>query len=313
METTLPKRIFQYEILDLIGRGPNGEVFKGTDSTSGSIVVVKRLFAEVSDDIDFRRRCHKQLKKARGLKHPNLATLYDIMEQDGRIVLVSEFVEGKSLEQILEVEPFEVSNYLNTALQMARGLQHLHEAELLHGNLHPSNILVTPYGRVKLTDFCLPRRLGEGQPELGGFRSSTVAYASPEEAQHEQLLPASDLFSIGAIYYRMLSSQLPFPAQSVIEITRQIINHRPEFAPLIIHHLPGEIVLLLRRLLSVKDDERCIESSELLVTLEAIVEFQQESREHNSSQKGPQVHRVYLLVSLITVLLVLIWSIVAKN
>ena len=93
MEATLPKRIFQYDILELIGHGPNGDVFKGVDSTSGLTVVVKLLIAEVSNDIEFRHRSHKQLKTARGLKHTNLATLYDIIEHDGQIILVSELVE----------------------------------------------------------------------------------------------------------------------------------------------------------------------------------------------------------------------------
>lgn len=313
METTLPKRIFQYEIHDLIGRGPNGEVYKAVDPTNGSTVVVKLLLADVSDDDDFRRRCRKQLNAARGLEHPNLATLHDIMEQDGRIVLVSEFVEGKSLEQMLKVEPVAVSHFLDQAIQIARGLEHLHRAELVHGNLHPSNILVSPNGRVKLTDFCLPRRLAEGIPELGGFRPGTVAYASPEEARHEQPLPASDLFSLGVIYYQMLSGRLPFPGQSVTDLTRQILNHRPEFAPLIRRNVPGETVLLLRRLLAVKDDERCVESLELLVTLEAIVEYQNESKEHEPTRTGTQAHRLYLLVSLLAVLLVLLWSFIAKN
>lgn len=313
METSLPQRIFQYEILDLIGRGLNGEVYKGADSTTGLVVVVKLLDAEVSDDADFRRRCRKQLNSACGLDHPNLATLYDIIEHDGRIVLVSEFVDGQSLEQILEVKPPAVSDFPGLALQMAQGLKHLHQAELVHGNLTPSNVLVTPDGRVKLTDFCLPRRLIDSQPELGGFRPGTAAYSSPEEARHEPPLPASDLFSLGAIYYRMLSDRPPFPGQSVTDLTRQILTHRPDFAPLIRRQVPGEIVLLLRRLLSARDDERCVESSELLVTLEAIAEYQRESREHKPTHTGTQSHRVYLLVSLLAVLLVVLWSLVAKN
>jgi serine/threonine protein kinase len=312
METILPKRIFQYEILDLIGRGRNGEVYKGADSTSGSTVVVKLLEAEVSNDADFRWRCHKQLNAARGLDHPNLATLYDIIEHDGRIVLVSEFVEGKSLEQLFEVEPVAVSSFLDKALQMAQGLEHLHRAELVHGNLRPSNVLVTPDGQVKLTDFCLPRRLIDSQPELGGFRPGMVAFASPEEVRHEQPRPASDLFSLGAVYYRMLSGRPPFPGQSVTDLTRQILNHRPDFVPLIRLHVPGEVVLLLRRLLAVKDDERCVESSELLVTLEAIAEYQRESKEHEFTHSGFHSHRPYLLVSLLAALLVLVWSLVAR-
>lgn len=313
METILPKRIFQYEILDLIGHGLNGEVYKGVDSTSGSVVVVKLLLAEVSDDDDFRWRCRKQLNTARGLDHPNLATLYDIIEHDGRIVLVSEFVEGRSLEQMLEAKPVAVSDFLGQALQMAHGLEYLHQAELVHGNLTPSNVLITPDGRIKLTDFCLPRRLIDSQPELGGFRPGTAAFASPEEVRHEPPLPASDLFSLGAIYYRMLSGRPPFPGQSVTDLTRQILTHRPDFAPLIRRQVPGEVVLLLRRLLSARDDERCVESSELLVTLETIAEYQRESNEHKPTHTGTQSHRVYLLVSLLAVLLVVLWSLIAKN
>lgn len=313
METTLPKRIFQYEILDLIGHGPNGEVYKGVDSTNGKVVVVKLLAAEVSSDEEFRRRCRRQLSAARDLDHPNLATLFDVIENDGRIVLVSEFVEGKSLGQKLEAGPMAVSGFVDKALQMAQGLEHLHKAELVHGNLHPSNILVTPDGRVKLTDYCLPRRLTEDQNELDGFRPGTVAYASPEEARREPPLPASDLFSLGAIYYRMLSGQLPFPGQSVNDLTRQILTRRPDFGPLTRRHVPGEIVLLLRRMLTAKDDDRCLESSELLVTLEAIVGYQKESKDHEPTRTGTEARRVYLLISLLAVLLVLVWSLVAKN
>lgn len=313
METSLPKRIFQYEILELIGRGQNGEVYKGADANRGSEVVVKLLNPEVTRDEDFIRRCRKLLNRACGLDHPNLATLHDIIEHDGRIVLVSEYVEGKSLEQLFEDETITISSFLDMALQMAQGLEHLHQAELVHGNLCPSNVLITADGQVKLTDFCLPRRLIDSQLELGGFRPGSVAFASPEEARREQPLPASDLFSLGGIYYRMLTGQPPFPAQGVTDLTRQILTHRPDLARLRGRQVPGEILLLLRRLLTAKDDERCVESSELLVTLEAIAEYQRESNGRKPISTGSESQRIYLLISLLAVLLVLVWSLVAKG
>ncbi|MDH3891159.1 MAG: serine/threonine protein kinase [candidate division Zixibacteria bacterium] len=313
METSLPKRIFQYEIHDLIGCGQNGEVYKGADPTSGSEVVVKLLHPEVTADNGFRHRCRKLLNTARGLDHPNLAVLHDIIEHDNRIVLVSEFVQGESLEQMFAGTPVAVASFLDKAVQMAQGLEHLHHAELVHGNLHPSNILVTPDGQIKLTDFCLPRRLTDSQSELGGFRPGTVAFASPEEVRHEQPLPSSDLFSLGAVYYLMLSGRPPFPGQSVTDLSRQILTRRPDYAAISGRRVPGEIILLLRRMMSAKDDERCAESSELLVTLEAISGFQRDSKEHRGSHARTQSHRFYLLLSLLAILMVLLWSVIAKN
>ncbi|MCK4460821.1 MAG: serine/threonine protein kinase [candidate division Zixibacteria bacterium] len=312
MEICLPKRIYQYEILDLVGQGKNGALCKGRDSASGSTVAVKLLHPHVSADAEFQSRCLPQLKAARGLSHPGIATLYDVIEHEDQVLLVSEFIDGVSLDSTLQSGPMSLQDFLNIADQMARGLDHLHTNGLIHGDIQPSNIMITSNGRVKLTDFGLPRRLADSNLTLRGFRPGTAVYASPEEAQEEQPTNASDLFSLGIVFYEMLGGKPPFPGESVEELLRQIFNYRPDFVLISRYHVPGEIVLLLKRLLSVKTDERCTEVSELLATLEAEHTLQRELSERDETGLKPQSVHLYLLISLLAVLMVLMWSIIAE-
>ena len=135
MEISPPKRIYQYEILDVVGQGKNGTLCKGRDSASGSTVAVKLLHPHVSADAEFQSRCLSQLKAARGLSHPGIATLYDVIEHEDQIVLVSEFIDGASLDRTLQSGPMPLQDFLKIANQVTRGLDHLHTRELVHGNI----------------------------------------------------------------------------------------------------------------------------------------------------------------------------------
>jgi len=312
MEISPPKRIYQYDILDLVGRGKNGAVCKGRDSARGSMVAVKLFRPEVSADSAFLQRCLPLLKAARGLRHPNLACLYDVYEHEDQILVVSEFVDGITLDEKLRSGPVTSREFLELADQAARGLSYLHANGIVHGNIQPSNLMITPDGTVKLTDLGLPRRLADSRTEVDGFRPGTARYASPEEANLTNPTSASDLFSLGIVFYEMLTGQPPFPGESVEELKRRILTYRPDFGLISRHQAPGEIVLMLKRLLSAKSEERCTEAAELLATLEAATALQRELTGRDEGGSGRQSSRVYLLLSLLTVLMVLLWSILAE-
>ena len=312
MEISPPKRIYQYEILDVVGQGKNGALCKGRDSATGSTVAVKLLHPHVSADAEFQTRCLSQLKAACGLSHPGIATLYDVIEHEDQIVLVSEFIDGASPDSTLQSGPMPLQDFLKIADQVTRGLDHLHTNGLIHGNIQPSNIMITSDRRVKLTDYGLPRRLTDSNLAVRGFRPGTAVYTSPEEAQEEPPTSASDLFSLGIVFYEMLAGKPPFPGESVEELLRQIFNYRPDFALVSRYHVPGEIILLLKRMLSAKTDERCTDVSELRATLEAEHTLQRELSERRETGPKPQSNRIYLLLSLLAVLMVLLWSIIAE-
>ncbi len=311
METKMPQRIFQYEIHDYIGNGKNGEVYRGLDSTSGRQVVVKLLRPEIGADTAFKTDNRKRLDCARNREHPNIATLLEIIEHDNRIVLVSEFVAGRSFQAVLESGPMQVANFTPWVCQIAAGLKFLHDAEIIHGNIKPSNIIVSDNGTVKLTDFCLPRIPESNETDLVTYKRELIEFASPEEVCCGPLQPASDLFSLGSVLYKMLTGQPPFPGQNAAEVSRQILNFKPDFGLLTRQQVPGEIKLLLKRLLSAQPKEqRCTDCEELIATLEAISHLEKQSIENEIGGYSPS-YRLYLLLPVLVVLLVLLWSYLA--
>ncbi len=307
METTIPKRVFQYEIDEQIGEGKNGVVYLATDTSLDRTVALKVIRPEVSERPDFARHTRPGLPSLVKLDHPAIAGTYDIIEHDGQTVIVGEYVEGRPITDLFHGGPVDVESFLKAAQQIASALVYAHENALVHGNLQPTNIIVDDENHVKLVDFCLPRAPISDHSEADEEPELTLAYASPEEISGEKARPGSDMFSLGSVLFETLSLKAPFTGYTSHEIAQAVLYGKPEFDLLRRRNVSGDIVLLLESLLTKKRDERCSSAAQLAITLETMGHFEQTYNSVDSDRKRRIPPRAYLIISLLAIFLLIVW------
>src|SRR6266540_3471246 len=212
-----------YKILSPLGRGGMGEVYLALDTRLGRKVAVKLLLDEFTTDAERLRRFEQEARAASALNHPNIITVYEIGEIEGRRFIVTEYVEGETLRQRMESAPqrrIRLSEALEIAAQVAAALQAAHEAGITHRDIKPENVMSRSDGLVKVLDFGLAKLSGarpSSQPpaaESLNTRSGTVmgtaSYMSPEQARGEKVDHRTDIFSLGVMLYEMLAGRRPF-------------------------------------------------------------------------------------------------------
>ncbi|GAB4540184.1 MAG: Stk1 family PASTA domain-containing Ser/Thr kinase [Anaerolineae bacterium] len=202
----------RYQILDKLGEGGLAEVYRAQDVALGRLVAVKALRREYVLDPAFLVRFHREAQSAASLTHPNIVAVYDFGQDLGRPYIVMEYVPGRDLRTIInERRVLSVDQAVEIGLQVCAAVGYAHRAGLVHGDIKPGNVLITPDGRAKVVDFGLARSLGESaMDEEGELVWGTPAYFAPEQAAGDRVLPATDVYAIGVILYEMLTGQLPF-------------------------------------------------------------------------------------------------------
>ena len=247
-------RLGPYEILDLIGGGGMGEVYKARDTRLDRIVAVKKLKNEHS------ARFKQEARAIASLNHPHICTLYDV----GPDYLVMEFVDGKPINGPLPVE-----EAVRLAVQVASALEEAHSRGILHRDLKPGNILVTSRGTAKLIDFGLAKQTGdesEGTQTIEGTLLGTAAYMSPEQAHGKPLDERSDIFSFGAVLYEMLSGQRAFSGGSTLDVLNAVVRDEPR--PI---QAPPWLMAIVKQCLSKPSSERFQGMAEVKLALKKAV------------------------------------------
>ena len=242
----------RYKILTQIGAGGMSLVLKAQDMSLGRVVAIKVLRDSFTRDSQFLNRFLQEARAAANLTHPNIVTVHDFGEDSGRYYIVMEFIEGQTLKQIIRDEaPLNLERTIDFATQLCAGVGYAHRAGLVHCDLKPQNIMITPEGRVKVTDFGIARALVSIHPqESNEVVWGSPQYFSPEQATGSAPTPASDVYSIGITLYEMLSGRLPFQSETPQALA--MMHVRDEVPSLALYNptIPEAVERIIKKILS---------------------------------------------------------------
>ena len=265
------QQIGHYEIAGLIGKGGMGEVYAAEDTRLKRRIALKLLPAEYTKHKDRLRRFQQEAQTASALNHPNILTIHELGEVDGRQFIATEFVEGETLRERMRRARLSLTETLNIATQVASALAAAHKAGIVHRDIKPENIMLRPDGYAKVLDFGLAKltehfevvdqvRAGDEVNVSSGLLLGTVKYMSPEQARGQQIDPRSDIFSFGVVLYEMVAGRAPFEAKTANDLTAAILS--AEAQPLF--DVPEELQLIINRTLYKDRAERYQTVADLL-------------------------------------------------
>ena len=304
-----PKRLHHYALTEEIGSGRNGTVFRAFDLEQQRAVAVKLLRNEIMADHLFRKQVMARTTTAAQIDHPNIVTVTGIERIEGQYIIVSELVEGESVVEFYSRGVKHLAVFVDIATQLVAGLHEAHSRMVVHGNIHPSNVIIDNEGVVKLTDFGLHQVPGSVNKEQG---TEVLCYLSPEQLAGHPPDFTSDLYSVGLVLYEMICGFPPFVADGADDLRRAIKSDPLELEPLRERGMPGDIVLLIEKLLARRSEDRFANTEELLVTIKAIGDFETHHRQCSGKAKSVWSPRQYMMVSALVVLIVILWIIIAS-
>ena len=264
--------VSRFRIGERLGGGGMGEVYRARDSKLGRIVALKRMAPALRDDPVCRRRFLREAERTSRLNDPHIAAIYDVLEQGQEILLVMEYVAGETLRQRLR-HPLTLQQFLDIALQCAQALVAAHEHGIIHGDIKPENIMLTPAGQVKVLDLGLARHLPRSDRSSTMDRFTTLAgtpaYMAPELLREEIPDGRADLFSLGVVFYEALTGRNPFLAGTFIATSERILHHDPAPLSLFNSRVPAALQSVVTRLLAKDPRQRFASAAELLSALQA--------------------------------------------
>jgi len=258
----------RYELIERIGDGGMASVYRAHDQLLDRYVAVKILHPQFANDEDFIVRFRKEAQGAAKLSHANIVNIYDVGECDNQYFIVMEYVEGETLKNKIQREKtLSIEAVLDIGGQIVGALEHAHTHNLIHCDIKPHNILIKPNGQVKVADFGIARAASSTTMTYSGNVVGSVHYISPEQAQGNSITPKSDIYSLGVVFYEMLTGRVPFQGENVVSIALKHLQEQPQ--P--IHELRPEVPPVLEAIVlkaMEKDPQKRFSSTQLIVDIQ---------------------------------------------
>jgi serine/threonine-protein kinase len=268
----------RYELHRRLARGGMADVFLARDQLLDRPVAVKVLFPEFATDPNFVERFRREAQSAANLNHPNIVSVYDWGQEQGTYFIVMEYIDGRSLADILRTEgPLHPQRAAEVASDIAAALGFAHRNGVVHRDVKPGNVLISPSGQVKVADFGIARALGAGAEEnltQAGSVMGTATYFAPEQAQGLPLDPRSDLYSLGVVLYEMVTGRPPFSGESPVAIAYKHVQEQPAPPRHLNTNVPAELEAIILKLLAKSPQQRYPSADDLRADLRRFREGQ---------------------------------------
>jgi serine/threonine-protein kinase len=286
---TPKKKVGKYEVIEELGRGAMGVVYRARDPFIGRLVALKTITPGLLDNPDLLQRFYREAQAAGRLQHPNIVIIYDLGEADGLPYIAMEFLEGNSLEKLIQNTPnMPLGQKLDIIIQLCRGLEFAHKNGVVHRDVKPGNIIVMTDGTVKVVDFGIVR-LSSTSMTSTGMVIGTVGYMSPEQAQGEHVDARSDLFAVGVVMYELFAYQKPFAGNNVAAVLIKIVTEDPSPLEGAAPQVPPQLCEIVHRCLNKNPAERYQSLEDLILELEPIARSMQRDMVEELVKQGQQL------------------------
>ncbi len=267
-----PPRLFgDYELLGELGRGGMGVVYKARQASLDRVVALKMILGRHLASDEHVRRFHAEAKAAARVRHPNIVDIHEVGQWHGQDYFAMDFIEGTSLAERMATGPVDIDTAVRLLATVARAVEHLHEQGIVHRDLKPSNILIDPTDQPYVTDFGLAKVFtSEAEATATGVIAGTPSYMAPEQASgnSRDIGPAADVYSLGAIFYELLTGRPPFREENPLDTLMHVLSCDPELPRQLNPKVPRTLELICLKCLAKSPDERYATAGELADELE---------------------------------------------